>query len=98
MDLEMYPYKIEIEANRADEGEHWRIYRINRIVGYAQALADIDNNENFFDKIKSIYDYKGELTVSWQSEPSDNEKDYFQKAWSSVVAGYEGNLVEHELE
>lgn len=97
MELKMYPYKIEIDANRADEGEHWRIYRIHRIVGYAQALADTDVNEDYFKKIKSIYEYKGHLTVNWEIEPSETEKGYLQKAWESIVTDYESNPVEHEI-
>ena len=97
MELKMYPYKIEIDANRSDNGEHWRIYRINRIIGYAQALADADNNEKYFDKIESIYEYKGTLTINWKIEPTINEKNYLQIAWGSIVAGYEGNQIEHEI-
>jgi hypothetical protein len=97
MDLEMHPFEIEIDANRADEGEHWRIYRIHRIVGYAQALADADNNEDYYKKIKSIYERKGHLTITWITEPSKCEEEYLQKAWESIVTDYEGNPIEHEL-
>jgi len=98
MDLEMYPCKIEIEVGMNNEDYQWRVYRIQRIVGYAQALADIDNNEDYCEKIISIDDHKGALTITWKAEPSENEKDYLQKAWASIVAGYEGNFVKHELE
>lgn len=93
----MYPYKIEIDGERADDDQHWRIYRIHRIIGYAQALADIDKNEDFFKKIKSIYDYKGSLTVTWIAMPTEAEKEYLQKAWESIVTDYEGNPIEHEI-
>jgi hypothetical protein len=98
MDIEMYPYKIEIDGSRYDGNPDFRIYRIQRIVGYAQALAELDNNEEFCSKIKSIYDYKGDLTIAWISEPTEAEKGYLQKAWGSVVACCEGNQIEHEIE
>lgn len=97
MDIEMYPYKIELEVGKNNEDYNWRIYRIQRIVGYAQALAELDNNEDYCSKIDSFDDYKGDMTVTWKTEPTEKEKDYLQKAWASVVAGFEGNLIEHEM-
>ena len=91
----MYPYEIRIDAGRANDDEYWRINRIHRIIGYAQALADIDNNEDFYKKIEDVYDYKGSLTVEWKSSPSEREKEYLQKAWESIVTDYEGNPIEH---
>ena len=87
METGMYPYKIEIDANRADNGEHWRVYRIYMVLGYAQALADLE----------SIYDHKGTLSVSWITEPTEDEKEYLNKAWGSIVTDYEGNPIEHEI-
>jgi len=98
MDLVIFPeIKIEIDANRADEGEHWRIYRIHRIIGYAQALADADNNEDYYKKIKSIYECKGQLTITWITQPSKSEEEYLQKAWGSIVSDIESSPIEHEL-
>lgn len=97
MDLEMYPFKIEIDGARVNEDQHWRINRIHRIIGYAQALADLDNHEDYFKKIKSIYDDKGSLIITWITEPSKEEKEYLQKAWESIVTDYEGNPIEHEI-
>lgn len=93
----MYPYKIEIAGSRTEDDQHWRIYRIHRIIGYAQALADIDKNEGFYKKIKSIYDFKGSLTVIWITIPTEAEKEYLQKAWESIVADNEGVQIEHEI-
>ncbi|NOZ45161.1 MAG: hypothetical protein GXO79_00090 [Chlorobi bacterium] len=93
-----YPDNIEIDGDRADEDQFWRIQRIHRVLGYAQALADLDNNEDFYKKIKSLYDYKGSITAIWVYEPSLKEKEYLQKAWESIVTNYEGNPIEHELE
>jgi len=92
-----YPSKIEISGSRSDNDQLWRIPRIHRILGYAQAFADLDNNEEFYKKIKSIYDYKGNLTITWKNKPSKEEKEYFQKAWESIVTDYEANPIEHEI-
>jgi predicted transglutaminase-like protease len=97
MDLEMYPYKLEIDGARANDDQHWRIDRIHLIIGYAQALADFDKNEDYYKKIKSIYDYKGNLTVTWNTEPTENEKQYLQKAWESIVTDYESGIIGHEI-
>jgi len=46
----MYPFNIEIDGSRASDDEYWRINRIHQIVGYAQAIADIDGNEDFLKR------------------------------------------------
>jgi hypothetical protein len=97
MDEEMYPYLLDMDGSRAGQDQGWRIPRIHRIIGYAQALADLDNNEYFIQKIESIYDDKGYLTVIWKIQPSENEKEYLKKAWESIVTDYEGNPIEHDL-
>jgi hypothetical protein len=97
MELEMYPFDIQIDGARADDDQHWRIYRIHRIIGYAQALADDNNNEEYFRKIGSIYDQKGSLFITWKQKPTEQEKEYLQKAWESVVTDYEMNPIEHEI-
>lgn len=97
MDLKIYPHVIEIDGSRVDEDPYFRTNRIHMIVGYAQALADLDNNEDYFNKIESIYDHKGVLTITWKTAPSEKEKGYLQKAWGSVVTAYEGNQIEHEI-
>ena len=91
----MYQDKIEVGGSRTDDDQYWRINRIYLIIGYAQAIANSNGNEAFHKKIKSIYDDKGSLTVTWNTEPSLNEKEYLQKAWESIVADYEGNTIAH---
>jgi hypothetical protein len=91
----MYPFDVEIDAGRAKEDEYWRINRIHRIIGYAQAIADIDENEDFYTKLMSVFEYKGTLTVEWKIQPTEPEKEYLQKAWESIVTDYEGNPIEH---
>lgn len=96
MELKIYPHVIEIDGSRVDEDPLYRTNRIHMIVGYAQALADLDNNEEYYKKILSIYDHKGTLTITWETEPTEAEKGYLQKAWGSVVTAYEGNQIDHE--
>jgi len=97
MDLQLADYIIEIDGTQVDGNPLWRFNRIHMVVGYAQTLADLDNNEDYYKKIKSIYDYKGHLMVTWKTKPTNNEKEYLQKAWGSIVSGYEGNEIEHEI-
>lgn len=91
----MYSDKIEISSSRSDDDQFWRINRIYMLLGYAQALADIIGNEDFYTKISSIYDYKGMLTVTWLISPTKEEKEYLKKAWESAVTDYEANPIEH---
>jgi len=95
MDENRYPFKIEINGARANEDQQWRINRIYMIIGYAQALADIDKNKNFHKKIKSIYDDKGNLTITWINKPTAAEKKYLHISWESIVTDYESNPMEH---
>ncbi len=90
-----YTETIEIDAVRADDDQYWRILRIHRILGYAQALADLDGNTDYFKKIKSMFDFKGSLSVEWHNVPEDREKNYLWKAWESIVTDYETNPIEH---
>ncbi len=92
----MFATSFKIDGSRAREDQAWRLDRINMILGYAQALADLDNNENYYKKIDCVFDEKGHLSVEWKSEPSRTEKEYLQKAWESIVTDYEGNPIEHE--
>lgn len=91
----MYPFDLDIDANRADAEEYWRINRIHRVIGYAQAIADMDGNEDFHKKLNSIYDHKGMLTIEWKIQPTESEKNYLQKAWDSIVTDYESERIEH---
>lgn len=95
MDDYMYPYKMGIDGVRSNDDQYWRIHRIYLIIGYAQAIADLNDNEDFYKKIDSIYDHKGNLTIAWKKEPSKKEKEYLQKAWESIVTDYEGNPIDH---
>lgn len=72
-----------------------RIERLQRVYGYAMALADAADNTGFVEKVTQIHDHKGTLIVFWHEPPKDEERDYFTRAWASKVG--DGTLnVEHE--
>jgi hypothetical protein len=75
--------------------EHDRIERLNRVYGYAMALADSDGCATFLDKVTQIHDHKGTLIVFWHEAPNDAEKAYWARAWASKV-GDGTPSVEHE--
>lgn len=72
-----------------------RIERLNRVYGYAMALADSAGNAQFVDKLTQLHDHKGTLIVFWNEVPSDAERAIFVSAWASKV-GDGTAQVEHE--
>jgi len=72
-----------------------RIERLNRVYGYAMALADADNNPGFVEKLTQLHDHKGTLIVFWNAPPSERERDCWTRAWLSRV-GDGTDHVEHE--
>ncbi|MBK6964907.1 MAG: hypothetical protein IPH20_13465 [Bacteroidales bacterium] len=54
MELQIYPYTIEIDGSSVDKDPLFRTNRIHMIVGYAQALADLDNNEQYCKNRKHL--------------------------------------------
>ncbi len=73
-----------------------RIERLNRVYGYAMALADQDGNQRFVEKLTQLHDHKGTLIVFWHEAPDEAEKDYLVQAWASKVGDGSTN-VEHEV-
>jgi len=73
-----------------------RLERLQRVYGYAMALADSAGNPGFVDKLTQLHDHKGTLIVFWHAEPTLEERDYFSRAWASRV-GDGTTLVEHEF-
>lgn len=73
-----------------------RLERLTRVYGYAMALADVDNNAQFVEKFTQIHDHKGTLIVFWHDAPTDQERQYFARAWASKVGDGSEN-VEHEV-
>jgi hypothetical protein len=73
-----------------------RIERLNRVYGYAMALADSDGCAGFVDKLTQLHDHKGTLIVFWHEPPNEAEKVYWTRAWASKV-GDGSTSVEHEF-
>jgi hypothetical protein len=73
-----------------------RIERLNRVYGYALALADADRCAGFIDKLTQLHDHKGTLIVFWHEPPAEAEKQYWAQAWASKV-GDGTTAVEHEF-
>jgi hypothetical protein len=72
-----------------------RIERLERVYGYAMALADSAGNAHFVDKLTQLHDHKGTLIVFWNEAPDAFERSYFARAWASKV-GDGTDHVEHE--
>jgi hypothetical protein len=83
-----------ITATNSD-AEPDRIERLDRVYGYAMALADSAGNAAFVDKLTQLHDHKGTLIVFWNEAPSEPERSYFTRAWASKVGDGTEN-VEHE--
>ena len=73
-----------------------RIERLDRVYGYAMALADVDGNTAFVEKLAQVHDHKGTLIVFWHEPPSAAECAYWTRAWASKV-GDGTTAVEHEF-
>lgn len=73
-----------------------RIERLDRVYGYAMALADVDGDGGFVDRLTQIHDHKGTLIVFWREAPSDTQIAYWARAWSSKV-GDGSTAVVHEF-
>jgi hypothetical protein len=75
--------------------EHDRIERLDRVYGYAMALADVDGDSGFVDKLTQVHDHKGTLIVFWQDAPSEVQMSYWARAWASKVGDGTSTVV-HE--
>jgi hypothetical protein len=73
-----------------------RIERLNRVYGYAVALADTAGDKAFLAKLSHLHDHKGTLMVVWFEEPDSAQKGFFVTAWKSKI-GDESANVEHEI-
>ena len=72
-----------------------RIERLERVYGYAMALADSAGNVRFVEKLTQLHDHKGTLIVFWNEVPDALERGYFARAWASKIGDGTEN-VEHE--
>jgi hypothetical protein len=73
-----------------------RIERLTRVYGYVMALADEAGNPRLVEKFSQLHDHKGTLIVFWIVAPTDDEREYFVKAWASKI-GDGSTHVEHEV-
>jgi hypothetical protein len=73
-----------------------RIERLNRVYGYAMALADSEGCDGFVDKLTQLHDHKGTLIVFWHEPPTELEKACCARAWASKI-GDGTTHVEHEF-
>jgi hypothetical protein len=73
-----------------------RLERLNRVYGYAMALADAAGCPGFVDKLNQLHDHKGTLIVFWHEPPTEAEKQFWAHAWASKV-GDGTTAVEHEF-
>lgn len=91
----MYLDHPKISATNSNT-EPDRIERLNRVYGYALALADSAGDDEFLGKLAQLHDHKGTLIVVWFEPPTESQKGHFVKAWQSKV-GDETARVEHEV-
>ncbi len=89
-------YNDEIQTSSVNN-DPWRIQRLERAIGYVQACIDLKGDSPFLNKIKSLHDHKGTLTVCWKVAPIELEKKFFNEAWISAI-GDGANNVEHKTE
>jgi hypothetical protein len=73
-----------------------RIERLNRVYGYAMALAECEACPGLLDKVNQLHDHKGTLIVFWNEPPGEAEQACFARAWASR-AGAGSTSVEHEF-
>jgi hypothetical protein len=78
------------------QSEPDRIERLNRVYGYAMALADSGGCTGFVEKLTQLHDHKGTLIVFWAEAPLAAEQECMVRAWSSRV-GDGTTSVEHEF-
>lgn len=77
------------------QSEPERIERLNRVYGYALALADSAGGAALVDKLAQLHDHKDTLIVFWSEAPDERERAMFARAWASK-AGAGTTSVEHE--
>lgn len=87
-------HNVEVTANRSDE-EPGRIIRLERVLGFVQGLASHYGNIQLLDKVVSVHDHKGDLTVCWSVNPTGGEMELFNRAWNDPIVGDAWGPIEH---
>lgn len=85
---------VEVTATRSED-EPGRIIRLHWVLGFVHALASNYGNTELLDKVASVDDHKGDLTVCWREIPAQGEMDLFNKAWNDDVIGDAWGPVAH---
>lgn len=84
---------IIVVATNSDK-EPWRPDRLQRVLGYVCSLADIFGNAVVMGKVEKVRDHKGALEVYWHSQPTEEEREFFLKAWGSEI-GDRSKIIQH---
>lgn len=98
--MNMEPVYFDTETLRSDgetlpllthhnETETSRVDRLLCVVGYLCA-------HGLHTRIRQLHDHKGDLTVTWWSEPTTWEEAIVVAAWASDVGDGYGNVT-HEV-
>ncbi len=90
-------FSNEIHVSAEDDTGGWRTLRLHRAIGYVSALCDHYGNKTCLDKIQSLHDCEGQLTVTWKASPTSVEKEFFIKAWESWTGDGASADVQHYL-
>lgn len=91
-----YNEEIEVTAYNS-ESEPSRLTRINRVIGFVCALAEIKDCVSIFWKVSRLHDHKGNLTVTWKIVPTALECRLWQIAWQSPVGDGPCGNIDHDL-
>jgi len=87
--------KIHIDGGGyTDEEKRHRKDRLSRVLTTIEQVS-AGFKINMLDKIISLYDHKGELTVEWMQEYSDEETLIISFAWE--MQGELGENIKHEI-
>lgn len=77
---------------RSNDNSKYRAERLNRVLGFITSRIPEVNN-----KIISLYDCKGELTVKCRYHISEIDKQCIIDAWASRICGDPGSKVSIEV-
>lgn len=66
---------IDVSANRSDEEPH-RLFRLWRVVGRMEI-----KHPELRGRVMGLHDHKGNLTVTWASQPTEEERRSMFGMW-----------------
>ena len=74
---------MQLSADDDDSGS--RILRLSAVKGYICALAEERQLHGCLKKISKLHDHEGQLTVTWNSIPTEEEIAVVKNSWASSV-------------